>query len=157
MNNDDNNIRIFFPNNNLLIPLLQDSDNVVTNIFNAIFDNYLDNDRFNEAVQNSLDTYNEELFKKKNEFRINAKPIIYDLIVEKKCLICLNNLNNWIYKLPCQHMFHVDCLDNAVAHQHYKCCICNQTFPLQKQMNWQQQFENDDGHTIILSGNQDTI
>jgi hypothetical protein len=40
---------------------------VFSNIFSVLFDSFIENDRFNEAVQNSMDSYNEELFRKKEE------------------------------------------------------------------------------------------
>jgi hypothetical protein len=119
------------------------SNSLFSNIFNFLFDSIIENDRFNEAVQNSLNTFNDELFNKKSEYKfdhLNSTKITTD----KKCFICLEINHDDLYELPCKHIFHYDCINEAVLHQFYKCPLCNAEIPKKKM----QQEVNENGHII---------
>jgi choline kinase len=146
----------FLPSDSLIIPILNNNEsspaNIMSNVFSLIFDNLLESDRFNEAVQNSMDTYNQELFKKTNEFKIKIEPELYDGDIEKKCFICIESLEGKVYKLDCGHTYHQSCLEEAVSHQHTKCSICNKQFPIQQEKPWKKEkYTNTNGHVITIS------
>lgn len=138
----------------IIIPIFDNSQEspttVFSNIFSVLFDSFIENDRFNEAVQNSMDSYNEELFRKKEEFVVDVESLekLSENMVNKKCFICLELLGDKIYSLPCGHCYHKDCLDEAMAHQHYKCCLCNAEIPKKKNTS-REELQNENGHTII--------
>lgn len=156
---------LYLSSDQLLIPLLEDEDVPVEigsslgRLFNLIFDNVLENDRFNEAVQNSMNTYNEEIFKRKNDYELDlfAEEVKAESeFLDKKCFICLDPilLGNKIFPLPCRHTFHEECLKEAVAHQHYQCCLCHSKFPIQKVKKWlEDEYETEEGHKICFSVN----
>jgi SUMO ligase MMS21 Smc5/6 complex component len=128
MSNDPFSI---YTNNSILIPLLNndnDGENIFSNLFNVLFDNIIENDRFNEAIQNSMETFNKELFKKIDEYEIDKSAIKYIDSVHK-CFICLEINDENIIELPCSHKFHYDCINTSVLHQHYKCPLCHSDIP----------------------------
>ena len=145
-----------FSSSNTFIFSLTDNNNetsnVFSNIFSVFFDNILENDRFNEAVENSMATYNEELFKKKDEKVIHTPSVVYETLDTKinLCFICREDFDpkDWVYPLSCQHIFHKHCLDEAVAHQHYKCCQCNKDLDIRPK---KQEIVNEIGHSISYS------
>lgn len=145
MSNDP--FSIFNNNNSILIPILNNDngENVFSNIFNVLFDNIIENDRFNEAIQNSMDTYNQELFKKTNEYEIDKNMIKY-IDSPHKCFICLESKPTNLIELPCSHKFHYDCINTAISHQHYKCPLCHTEIP--KKIIYKEENINDVGHII---------
>jgi hypothetical protein len=118
-------------------------------IFNALFDNLLDNERFQEAVSNSMNTYNEEIFKKNNDFVIDLQAIPCQK--ETKCLICLESIlfNEMTYPLECLHLFHKSCLEQSIEHQHYECPLCKCKINIKKRIKLEDEYENN-GHYIKL-------
>jgi len=92
----------------------------------------------NNVLRNSMETYNEELFTKDENLKMNA-------VVKKmpenqsdcKCYICYEDIkdNSDIYDIPCGHFFHKTCLDNAVCFQHVKCPVCRHELPHTKDNN----------------------
>ena len=151
---DPNDSFPFIPSSDsIIIPIFDNAQEspstVFSNIFSVLFDSFIENDRFNEAVQNSMDSYNEELFRKKEEFVVDLEAQEPDtLVMDKKCFICLELLGDKIYLLPCGHCYHKDCLDDAMAHQHYKCSLCNAEIPKKKNTS-REELQNENGHTII--------
>lgn len=123
-----------------------------TNIFSIFFDNILENDRFNQAVENSMVTFNDELFKKKDEKVIQTPSAIYETLNSDKklCFICREDFHpkDCVYPLSCRHVFHKHCLDEAIAHQHYKCCQCNKELDITPK---NQDIVNEIGHSISYS------
>jgi hypothetical protein len=134
---------------NLTSLMLNQDNYVIDNVFNALFDNLLENERFQEAVSNSINTYNDEIFNKTDEYMMQDLPILN--YKEEKCLICLDeiNKNELIYKLKCKHIFHKDCLNESIQHQHYDCPLCKTKLDLKKKINWQDEYENE-GHKIKI-------
>lgn len=132
--------------NNFLIQFNIDDgppNSVFSNIFNFLFDSIIENDRFNEAVQNSLNTYNDELFNKKSEYKFDHSNLT-KIKTDKKCFICLEINDYDLYELPCKHIFHYDCINEAVMRQFYKCSLCGADIPKKKI----EQEVNENGHII---------
>lgn len=99
----------------------------------------------NEAMSNSMESYHNELFQKKDECFLNHPSEVYtdeDPII---CFICLQNImkNETIYRLECSHHFHKSCLDTAVSHQHKECPLCRKPLPLKTYV------VNEEGHKIF--------
>lgn len=126
------------------------NDAIFENVFNVLFDNILENERFQEAVSNSINTYNDEIFNSMDEFVIDCS---YELnkATDEKCYICLECMeeNEKIYKLECSHIFHKSCLDKSISHQHYNCPLCKHKIKVKKKINWSDEYENE-GHKIKL-------
>jgi len=154
-------------------PSSSDPSNVFSSIFSNIFNNIIEVDRFNEAVQNSMETYNEELFKKVDDHTIDL-PIVQSIPSSSRvsaCFICTAELDpvadedlfettdkkNGFYELPCHHVYHASCLQEAVAHQHYKCCLCQEKIPLVSKeekpctATIKEEEYNQNGHRITIS------
>jgi len=132
----------------------------IENIFHQLFDNLLENERFQEAIQNSLNTYNDELFQKTDEFQIDLTsqqliPYGEDMETTSICQICLETMlhGEWIYRLPCQHSYHKDCLQKSIEHQHYECPLCKHAIPIRKKVLWTEEEYEQDGHRIQLLSN----
>jgi hypothetical protein len=142
-------------------------NNIFSSIFSNIFNNIIEVDRFNEAVQNSMETYNEELFKKVDDHIID-RPLLSSVPSSSRvstCFICAADLKHGenteeqekgFYELPCHHVYHACCLQEAVAHQHYKCCLCQENIPLLPQepeppVNVNKEEYNHNGHRITIS------
>jgi hypothetical protein len=143
-------------------------NNIFSSIFSNIFNNIIEVDRFNEAVQNSMETYNEELFKKVDDYVID-RPLLSSIPSSSRvstCFICMADLKTGenipeevgekkdLYELPCHHVFHASCLQEAVSHQHYKCCLCQEKIPLitkKKTEMINQEEYNHNGHRITIS------
>lgn len=136
--------------------ILRSSSNLISidsdtmNIISLMFDNLFENDRYNEAIQNSLNTYHEEIFSLKDEYKIDNVSFKLQIIDENqsKCFICLENfqINDDIYKLECNHIFHKECLDDSIKHQHYECCLCKHSIKvIEKKIDT---YENENGHII---------
>ena len=145
----------FLPSDSLIIPILNrtgsPSSNIVSSVFNLIFDNLLEGDRFNEAVQNSMDTYNQELFKKTDEYTINLSPESYSENEPKNCFICIENLEGSVYKLECGHIYHQKCLEDAISHQHTRCPVCHKDIPMMQKKIWKKDEYTNNGHKICIS------
>jgi hypothetical protein len=158
---DVNDPFYFLPSDSLFIPILNNtsddsSSNILSNVFSVIFDNLLEGDRFNEAVQNSMDTYNEELFKNTNEYKINLESVSYDSDCSKKqCFICLEKLQGKVYDLPCHHIFHENCMEQAISHQHTKCPLCFKEIPVTPKKPWTKEEYEHSGHKISISSPSD--
>lgn len=135
------------------------SSSIFSNLFSNIFNNIIEVDRFNEAVQNSMETYNDELFKKVENRKIDL-PLLSSLPLlcrMSTCLICTGKLipqdeddPTTFYELPCHHVYHASCLQEAVAHQHYQCCLCQEKIPLRSKENPKEEY-NHNGHRITIS------
>lgn len=125
---------------------------VLSSLFSLLFDNSLENDRLQEAVQNSMDTYNQEIFRRKDEFRLED-PVTEGAPGDGACRICLEPLAAPFYRNGCGHEFHTACIEDAIAHQHYKCPVCSEAVPVVRREDaWVDVvFENEDGHRIALS------
>ena len=55
-------------------------------------------------------------------------------IINEKCALCYDKFNIFIYKLPCGHHFHIDCLNSYVSNNlgsdHILCPYCTRRYSL---------------------------
>lgn len=94
-----------------------------------------------QAMAESMDSYHGTLF------RTNSRLILtvptqsltdqdLDRMDEhqKKCSLCLDLYvpNDSVHHLPCHHVFHSACIQDAVRHQHASCPICRAAIPTQE-------------------------
>ena len=99
-----------------------------------ILGRWFENTVLENVIQQSVDSYHDELFKRTNDLQITLTPVIFQKNgdSEEKCFICLEFMKEGeaIYELPCKHQFHKECLDNAVSFQHKQCPICRQNIQI---------------------------
>lgn len=110
----------------------------------------IENEIYQASLRDSMDTYNEELFKKRQDIVLDGivpfsltDEIIHEMKTDTKCFICLEEfkIGASVIKLPCSHIYHVDCMNTLISHQHAKCPLCRGPLPLQT-------LQNDSGHII---------
>lgn len=85
------------------------------------------------AMQDSMDTYHEGLFKTDRKIL----PVLQSFTMNEpstRCYVCLDNIDEGqnATKLSCEHIFHYDCLQDMVAHQHACCPLCRQDIPVMR-------------------------
>lgn len=122
----------------------------IQSIYNMV-ETLIETDIYQATVEQSMETYNEELFRKREGVRLLVPPHLLtkselDQMKTPKCFICLENfsIKESVVKLPCTHIFHHDCVEGAIHHQHSKCPLCRQTIPLKEEEI------NQDGHRVTL-------
>ena len=142
VNNNRSDLIIENPNNNESNIPLNNINNSNGNEFNPQNNNVNDN---NQNIMNlhfnfGLDSSNGRLSILRNRERreritiINIKNKLTQIKFRKsliskgsneKCIICFEDFKNKqdVYMLSCQHLFHVDCLDNEIKFRQ-KCPIC---------------------------------
>lgn len=127
--------------NEPLLPFFEveeDDDEEESSAFSLLrlVETLIENRLFRQTVENSMETYNNELFRKRDDVRLSTEGVPWtaedDATLsqeEKKCFICLDaiEIGNLVVKLECKHIFHHACVQNAVAHQHFRCPLCRQT------------------------------
>ena len=120
-----------------LLPLLEEEEEEDEDIFDLyrLVETLIENRLFRQTVENSMETYNHELFRKRDDICLSAGGNLWtaedDALLpedEKKCHICLEKIEigHQVVKLQCKHMFHHACMESAVAHQHVRCPLCRQ-------------------------------
>jgi len=77
----------------------------------------------NEIIVESHLSYMQE---KENRFQTFER-----IQCNENCPICLEDINEEIYKIPCNHYFHKKCLYSACDYN-YNCPICRQNILLEK-------------------------
>jgi hypothetical protein len=118
-----------------LLPLLEEEEEEDIFDLYRLVETLIENRLFRQTVENSMETYNHELFRKRDDICLSAGGNVWtaedDALLpeeEKKCHICLENIDigHQVVKLQCKHMFHHACMESAVAHQHVRCPLCRQ-------------------------------
>lgn len=111
-------------------------DTIFSNLFTMI-DAIIDDDIYERTLTQSMNTYNEELFRKsKDTISVDCVKITLeslDGLLEPKCRICLEDFvqQDVVYRLSCHHDFHCECLEDAVQRKHSNCPLCRTSIPLQ--------------------------
>lgn len=122
--------------NNDIVLNLNNVPNVFQN-FLTIIDSLIEDEIYERTLNQSMNTYNEELFRKsKDKIVINLEKTTLeslDNLVEPLCRICLETFvsKDCVYRLPCTHDFHCVCLEDAVQRKHMNCPLCRSLIPLQ--------------------------
>lgn len=95
----------------------------------------IEQEMLNTAIENSMDTYRENLFVVDDNRKLNVDPIILTEEQEDdECHLCLENMKigDEVIQLPCQHMFHFPCINELIIHQHITCPLCRKSIPIEK-------------------------
>ena len=123
--------------------------------FDDIINRFIEDRLMETVIQQSMQSFEDDLFKKKEGLSVNLETCIYkknsDSLEDTKCYICLSPVeeNDEIYELECKHIFHKECLDNAILHQHTTCCICRSQIPIKDD---NQNSESDQNYNSETSG-----
>lgn len=96
------------------------------------FDVILEEEILRQTMDQSMDTYNEELFKQYDGEVLIQSPKCVLNEEEVKCFICLEDVHKdtEVYDLPCNHYFHCECIEGAVKRRHARCPLCRKAIPL---------------------------
>jgi hypothetical protein len=149
-NDDDHTEDIFglFQEDEEQAPLFR----VPSDTFLLFFENIFERELLHHAIEESMTTYSNELFRPQDTIQLCLSPVLLSetlwngLGSDKCCYICLENMQvqENIGYLPCQHKFHFVCLEKLVSHQHTQCPCCRQSLPLREIQ------KNESGHHIVL-------
>lgn len=129
--------------------------------FISLLNSILEEDHYQQTISYSMETFQEELFRKRTDLRadnlvegIFSETEAAEPIVDKKCYICLEDLRpgQMFSRLPCNHRFHKACMDELVSHQHKTCPLCRVALPIvEKTENGpDSRHETQDGHRIAF-------
>lgn len=116
--------------------------------FDDIINRFVEDRLMETVIEQSMQSFEDDLFKKKEGLSVNLESSILkrnsDASEDIKCYICLCPIeeNEEIYELGCKHIFHKECLDNAILHQHTTCCICRCEIPINEEKNESKQNTN---------------
>ena len=131
---------------------------VLSSIYNLMVDSLFDTDVFQQTLQESLDTYSNELFRKTTHLRLadSLSPIMLskEALVSMEdpvCRICLETFieKQSIVNLNCHHTYHQQCLLDAISHQHSRCPLCRASIPITERTVLMD-VQNTEGHHITL-------
>lgn len=138
-------------NNDLLLEIEEEEDGF--SLYHLV-ETLIENRLFRRTVENSMETYNEELFRKRDDVRLSKDGFpwtaeddaAWSSAEEKKCYVCLEaiEVGNLMVRLECRHLFHHACIENAVAHQHVRCPLCRHTIATYETKSQ----TNESGHRI---------
>lgn len=124
------------------------------NFFDEIdeyFTQIIEDSLLNSVMQQSVDSYHNDLFKKNEMLKINLSPSVFSKKNSETCFICYCPFqeNEIVYDLSCNHTFHKECLDKAVLFQHTKCAICRKDIPIhENNLTNSRKETNQNGHMI---------
>lgn len=95
---------------------------------------FIEQEMLNTAIENSLDSYRENLFVVDDQRKVNLNPIVLKEEKEEECHLCLENMRvgEEVMILPCQHLFHSQCVNELIIHQHITCPLCRKSIPIEK-------------------------
>lgn len=131
---------------------------VLSSIYNLVVDSLFDTDVFQQTLQESLDTYSNELFRKTTHLRLadSLSPVVLSKealasMEDPVCRICLETFveTQVVVDLDCRHTYHQQCLLDAVSHQHSRCPLCRATIPITER-TLLMDCQNTEGHHITL-------
>ena len=118
-----------------IIDILNNDRNTMTQpsliLINNLTTNYTHN-QIIDVINNLLDTEPPELqdviiATDKNVLEQLNKYTL-DTNSDTKCVICIDNMNETqtVCELPCNHLFHDECIKEHLTHYSYKCPICRE-------------------------------
>ena len=141
-NNNNNQINIINNNNNNTNSNSNNNNNINSNNNNSNNNNNTSsnnniNERILDSIFSELSLPQNYRFKPRNKERtkniknkLNKTKFIKSLNKDKDCcIICLQEFKNGqnIYKLPCDHIFHIRCLNKEIKYRQ-KCPMCRKKF-----------------------------
>lgn len=120
--------------------------------FLEFMETFIEADNISEAMNNSFDTYCNEIFRRNDTIQITIPVKTFSDISHKddiKCFICLDQFENTdrIYELRCGHVFHCDCLTEAARFQHSNCPLCRTALPVETSDS----IVNEAGHHVSIT------
>lgn len=114
---------------------------VLRNLQRYDLEHEIEQQMVDQAMTDSMDSYHGSLFRTNSKLRLNipSHPLTEQDLArmdenQKRCSLCLETYvpDDAVRNLPCQHMFHSDCIQDAVRHQHASCPICRAPIPTQE-------------------------
>jgi hypothetical protein len=137
-----------FPNIFMDIEEEEEEDDTETDLLSLvrIVETLIETRIFRQTMENSMETYNNELFRRQEELCLDCTPTLWtDKEEEKKCYVCLEMFasDHSVVKLPCRHVFHHTCVEDAVAHQHLRCPLCREDVPTRTREEKKEKGEED--------------
>jgi hypothetical protein len=96
---------------------------IYPNLLFSTLMNIIDNTNDEDAVQEDIEVLTEEEFNNLEVIKID-KSNAPD--VECECSICIDNISEGheIIKLPCNHLFHYNCIKSHLTSYNNKCPLC---------------------------------
>ena len=115
-----------------------------------IFTSLLDDILYERVLEQSLESHRSELFNKTDQFILELDPQLYEKEEPTNCFICYSDIckNDKIYLLDCQHVYHENCLREAVKHQHVSCPVCRKSIPV-REIKIDKKSDSEKEHSII--------
>jgi len=94
----------------------------------------IEQDMIRSAMQESMDTYHQSLFRKNSRLRLDLAPFLAEKDDEGECFICLEpiRVSEEVVRLHCNHLFHAACIQDIVSHQHGHCPLCREAIPIRE-------------------------
>ena len=139
-NNNNNQINIINNNNHNTNSNSSNNNNINSNNNNTNLNdnnNTSSSNNINERIPNSIFSDQNYRFKPRNrektkniKNKLTKTKFIKSLNKDKDCcIICLQEFKNGqnIYKLPCDHIFHIRCLNKEIKYRQ-KCPMCRRKF-----------------------------
>lgn len=119
-------------------------------MLHEIFTSLLDDILYERILEESLESHQAELFQKTNDLTLDMESSIYKPEESTNCFICYSDISkkDKIYELPCGHVYHKECLIEAVQHQHRLCPVCRKEIPV-KEIKIENKETLFDEHSII--------
>jgi len=129
--NDINGLLFEFYNHYQINITLEEIRNTRVNLHYILNNNIITNFVYNYINRNIIDNNNndndEELNTRLTEEEVNRLSIITnEEDSEDNCSICFENISmgSMIYRIPCNHKFHINCLKPHLINYNRKCPLC---------------------------------
>lgn len=93
---------------------------IYPNLLFSTLMNIIDNTNDNEEVQEDTEILTEEEFNQLEVVKVDNSN------VDNECSICIDNFSEGqeVIKLPCNHIFHINCIKSHLRNYNNKCPLC---------------------------------
>jgi len=93
---------------------------IYPNLLFSTLMNIIDNTNDNEEVQDDTEILTEEEFNQLEIIKVDNSN------VDNECSICIDNFSEGqeVIKLPCNHIFHLNCIKSHLTNYNNKCPLC---------------------------------
>jgi DNA-binding transcriptional regulator YhcF (GntR family) len=105
---------------------IHNQNNVVHNMINNIFEMILTPNNTLPSLTNFGEFEDVKITLTNDEFNLLHHDFITRINIDKECNVCMDsyNLNDKIVKLPCNHIFHTECIRNWLCNEKVTCPVC---------------------------------